>query len=280
MKNILCLTVSKIKNSDSLEYNRQLGADNNYLVYEAMAEIVVHSARHFIQEEFDVHIIRDEVDSYQQIFHNNFQNVYDVWNPDEPNNILYLDGDTLVTGPVSVFGKLDHFQMFNYTDPKTLSGKDAENKYGLQFEHYLNAGCRYYPATMDKAVWDLGWSYANDWDYNIWGTEQIIFNAMMYSQDPDYRKWVDPLMNFQVMSMPFQKLHDEQAWSFYDNWNGASHRDAKIMHLHGTRGAVNTLITQWVLWKKLTGEQFEFSRFNVVTDDQGNPVELQFKGGQ
>ena len=90
--------------------------------------------------------------------------------------------------------------MFNYTDPKTLGGNDANNKYGLQHQHYLNAGVRYYPKSMSKDVWDLGWKYAKDWDYNIWGTEQIIFNEMMYSQDKDHNKWLTPEMNYQMMN--------------------------------------------------------------------------------
>ena len=174
--NKLCIAVSKIKNDDKIEYNKDLGAEKTYKVYNAMSEIVIHSAETFIQEDFETVIFKDDVDSYQQIFHNNFQHVYDEWNKDGPNNILFLDCDTLVINPVEVFGKFEHFQMFNYTDPKTLSGDDVNNKYGLKHEHYFNAGCRYYPDSMSEDVWDLGWKYANDWDYNIWGTEQIIFN--------------------------------------------------------------------------------------------------------
>ena len=65
-----------------------------------MAEIVQHSAETFIQEDFETVIFQDEVDSYQQIFHNNFQHVYDEWQKEEPNNVLFLDCDTLVINPV------------------------------------------------------------------------------------------------------------------------------------------------------------------------------------
>lgn len=277
MKNILCLTVSRIVGNEQAEYNNNLTNEQKYILYEAMAEIVVHSAKHFIEEDFEVHIIRDDVQSYQEIFHKNFQNVYDIWKEDGPNNILYLDNDTLVTAPVSVFGKYKHFQMFNYTDPKSLQGKDLNNKYRLKFDHYLNAGCRYYPSDMNQAVWNLGWMYANDWDYNIWGTEQVIFNSMMYSQNFNHENWIHPTMNFQVMSMPFQQLDNEQAWKQYDTWNGCSYKDAKIMHLHGTRGAGNTLITQWLLWKKITGEEFQFSRVDIKTDTAGKVTGIDIK---
>ena len=275
--NKLCIAVSKIKNDDKIEYNKDLGAEKTYKVYNAMSEIVIHSAETFIQEDFETVIFKDDVDSYQQIFHNNFQHVYDEWNKDGPNNILFLDCDTLVINPVEVFGKFEHFQMFNYTDPKTLSGDDVNNKYGLKHEHYFNAGCRYYPDSMSEDVWDLGWKYANDWDYNIWGTEQIIFNEMMYSQNPDVNAWLRPEMNFQAMNVPFNNIDDNRLHDYLTDWTGISMNEANICHLHGTRGAGNTLLLQWELWKRVSGEEFEFSDFVIQTDDSGNAIGLALK---
>ena len=117
--------------------------------------------------------------------------------------------------------------MFNYTDPKTLGGKDANNKYGLQHQHYFNAGVRYYPKTMSQEVWDLGWKYANDWDYNIWGTEQIIFNEMMYSENKDVKQWHDPTMNFQMMNAVPQAISNPHYIAQIEAWNGANIDDAK-----------------------------------------------------
>lgn len=278
MRNIVCMTVRRLKDNASKEYNKNLSNLQTFKLYQAMAEIVAHSAKHFISEDFDVHLIEGDVDSYQEIFHKNFKAVHDLWTEDGPNNILYLDNDTLVTAPLDVFGKYPDFQMFNYTDPKRLSGDcKTKNKYGLDFEHYLNAGCRYYPSTMQQSSWDLGWEYANDWDYGIWGTEQLIFNHMMYTQNPDHNHWIDPTMNYQVMSLPHQHLDNDKAWQHFDEWNGCSHKDAKVMHLHGTRGAANTLITQWLMWKKITGEEFQFKDISISKDAQGNPVSLELK---
>ena len=103
----------------------------------------------------------------------------------------------------------------------------------------------------------------------IW---QGLVMKMMYTQNPDPAHWIDPTMNFQVMSLPYQHLDNEQAWAHYDEWNGCSHKDAKVMHLHGTRGAANTLITQWLLWRKITGEEFEFGSVEMVLDDNGVPT--------
>lgn len=275
--NILCMAVSRLKPEAQKEYNRDLSNEQTYMLYDAMSEIVIHSAETFIQEDFEIVIFEDEVNNYQEIFHKNFNNVYEEFTDNGPNNILFLDCDTLVTAPVEVFGKYKHFQMFNYTDPKRLSGNDRNNKYNLDFAHYFNAGCRYYPAEMDQSVWDLGWSYAKDWDYSIWGTEQLIFNAMMYSQDSDVNTWLKPEMNYQMMNVPFNNINNTARISQLNTWNGCDVNDAKIMHLHGTRGAANTVLLQWELWRRITGEQFEFSKFVVETDSVGNAVKLSFK---
>ena len=114
---------------------------------------------------------------------------------------------------------------------------------------------------------DLGWKYANDWDYDIWGTEQIIFNEMMYSENKDVHNWLDPNMNYQMMNAVPELLDNPNYISQLNTWNNTQLNNAKIVHLHGTRGAEQTLLTQVALWKKLTGEDFEFEQ--IVINDQG-----------
>jgi hypothetical protein len=276
MSNILCLAVSKIKHDGKLEFNESLGAEKTYRLYEAMSEIVIHSAETFLQEDFEIVVFEDEVSSYQEIFHKNFSNVSETWQEDGPNNILYLDCDTLVVAPVEIFGKFDRFQMFNYTARRSLPADT--NKYGLKHDHYFNAGVRYYPESMHKEVWDTGWKYAQDWDYDFWGTEQVIFNEMMYSQDPNVNTWLKPEFGYQLIGVPHTKLDDIKIIKHSEQWNNMLIKDAKIMHLHGTRDAMNTLLLQWELWRRITGEEFTFSHFNVVTDEQtGRAVGLQEK---
>jgi hypothetical protein len=276
MANIVTMALCRIKDNKKLEYNTATGADKTYTLYSSMLEILAESADKYIQGDFEFEIIENEVDSYQEIFDTNFNEVYQMWDNGN-NNVLFLDLDTLVINPVDVFDKLSDFQMFNYTDPKTLSGKDATNKYELQHEHYFNAGVRYYPSSMKKEVWDLGWKYANDWDYNVWGTEQIIFNEMMYSQDSDHTKWLTPEMNYQMMNATPPALEQGQYISQLNAWNGTSLNTSQILHLHGTRGAEQTLLTQWALWKKLTGEEFEFDLVNVIKNNDGMPVGIEYK---
>ena len=275
MANIVTMALCRIKDSDKLEYNTDKGADKTYTLYSSMCEILSESADKFIPGDWDFEIIENEVDNYQEIFDTNFNEIYEMWDGGK-NNILFLDLDAFIINTVDVFDKLSDFQMFNYTDPKTLSGKDANNKYGLQHEHYFNAGVRYYPSSMKQEVWDLGWQYAKDWDYNIWGTEQIIFNEMMYSQDKDHLKWLTPEMNYQMMNATPQALDNVQYISQLNAWNNTTLNKSQIVHLHGTRGAEQTLLTQWALWKKLTGEEFEFELVNVVQQD-GVPVGVEYK---
>ena len=275
MSNIVSMALCRINNNDKLEYNQQAGADNTFKLYSSMSEILCESVDTFLEGDWDFEIIENDVDSYQEVFDTNFNEVYEMWDNGK-NNILFLDLDTIMLQPVNVFDNLDYFQMFNYTDPKTLGGKDADNKYGLQHQHYFNAGVRYYPSKMSQDVWDLGWKYASDWDYNIWGTEQIIFNEMMYSENKDVNNWLDPTMNFQMMNAVPQAVYHQQYIAEIEAWNGASIDDAKIMHLHGTRGADKTVMTQWQIWKQITGDEFEFEHINIVQDN-GMAVGVEYK---
>ena len=275
MSNIVSMALCRIKNNDKLEYNTDQGADNTFKLYSSMSEIVCESVDTFLEGDWEFEIIENKVDSYQEVFDKNFAEVYEMWDNGN-NNVFFLDLDTIMLKPVNVFDQLEHFQMFNYTDPKTLGGKDANNKYGLQHQHYFNAGVRYYPKTMSQEVWDLGWKYASDWDYNIWGTEQIIFNEMMYSENKDVKHWHDPTMNFQMMNAVPQAISNPHYIAQIEAWNGANIDDAKVMHLHGTRGADKTVMTQWQLWKQITGDEFEFEHINIVQNN-GIAVGVEYK---
>ena len=269
------MALCRIKNNDKLEYNTDQGADNTFKLYSSMSEILCESVDTFLDGDWEFEIIENEVENYQQIFDTNFAEVHEMWDNGN-NNILFLDLDTIMLKPVSIFDKLNKFQMFNYTDPKTLSGKDADNKYGLKHEHYFNAGVRYYPSSMSKDVWDLGWKYAKDWDYNTWGTEQIIFNEMMFSQHSNVNEWIDPTMNFQMMNAVPQAITNAQYLQSIESWNSIGINEAKIMHLHGTRGADKTVMTQWQLWKEITGDEFEFENINIIQNN-GIAIGVEYK---
>lgn len=276
--NIVTMSIDKIRDTENLEYNKDIGTDATFSLYHAMHEILCHSAETFIQEDFEFAIIEEDVDSYQQVFHNNWQHVYDMWSEDGPNNVLFFDTDVIILKPVSIFSEdFKHFQMFNFTDPKQTSGPDLNNIYGLKHDKYFNAGVRYYPACMPKEQWDIGWEYAKEWDYSVWGTEQLIFNEMMWRMNPNVNHWLRPELGFQAMNLAHNAIDRPEVNGYLQAWNGIHLNDAKILHLHGTRGAANTVALQWELWKRVTGEEFEFSRVEIVRDASGNITDINTK---
>ena len=42
------------------------------------------------------------------------------------------------------------------------------------------------------------------------------------------------------------------------------------MHLHGTRGADKTVMSQWQLWKEVTGDEYEFEHINIVQNENNS----------
>ena len=127
MSNIVAMALCRIKDTGKLEYNQDKGADKTFTLYSSMCDILCESADRFVKGDWEFEIIENEVENYQQIFDTNFGEVYEMWDGGK-NNILFLDLDTFIVNEVDVFDKLKNFQLFNYTDPKTLSGNDANNK--------------------------------------------------------------------------------------------------------------------------------------------------------
>ena len=152
-----------------------------------------------------------------------------------PNNILFLDCDTLVISPVEVFGKLDRFQLFNYTDPKT---SNEPNHYNVQHQHFFNADVRYYPSTMSQDIWDMGLEMAENWDFDSWNTEQFILNKMLWDQpNRTLENTLNPLMAYQGHELYLDGWEERKVYS--NKWNGCEIKDAHIIHLHGSRNAPN-----------------------------------------
>ena len=100
---------------------------------------------------------------------------------------------------------------------------------------------------------------------------------MMYSQDPDVNTWLNPAMNFQAMQVPYNDVDNPNLHAHLEKWNGIHMNDANVVHLHGTRGAANTLLLQWELWRRITGEEFEFSELSIAEDSAGNLTITQKK---
>ena len=152
----------------------------------------------------------------------------------EPCNILCMGADTLFIKPTEIFGRYNKMMMFNYTDPR----------YHKEFEHYFNDDIRYYPATMDPKVWDIGEQKMEGWFEHSeanWGWGQLIHNYQMWSQGVSVNEVLDPTVAFQMLG---SKISDTEAW------NNCPISTAKILHFHGSRDADNRLSVMTELVKQ------------------------------
>lgn len=146
--------------------------------------------------------------------------IKELWHR-EPCNILAMGADTLFIKETEYFGKYDKMMMFNYTDPKSHK----------EFEHYFNDDIRYYPASMDKKVWNIGEKKMDGWfnhEEGNWAWGQLIHNYQFWSQNINVKDVLDPSMAWQAFS-----LNQEHG----NSWNQCSINEAKVLHFHGSRDA-------------------------------------------
>lgn len=227
MKNYLVKSLFQVKDADWKVLDRS-HESNLFDSYMTMHEVSAASHRHFLQGQWELKFITGEVDQITQAFEKTFWAIHDLWH-NEPCNILYTDPDTIVIRPVEIFDQYHNFLMFNYTDPKQFNNP---NPYNRSYTNFFNAGVRYFPSTMNETIWQLGTGMAQNWDYSTYDTEQIILNAMLWEQGLTLNDALDPTVAWQL----FHPNLD-----FGQQWNGCAITDAKILHLHSSRGADNRL---------------------------------------
>jgi hypothetical protein len=223
MKNYLVKTLFKVKSTHWHVHDRS-HEENLYENYLEMHRISLASCEKGLQGDWELKFLDGDVDDINQAFEKTFWFIHDLWHS-EPCNILYTDPDTLLTKYLDIFGKYDTFRMFNYTDPKEYL---LPNKYNRWFDHYFNAGVRYYPSTMKHNIWDIGASMARDWDYKNYNTEQIILNTMLWEQGLTKEQVFEPHIAWQMFGGDFEFGH---------RWNKVPVKDAYFIHLHGSRGS-------------------------------------------
>ena len=198
--------------------------------YEGMAEILESTARKHLVDLDDVLIHRDSADHIRTVFQDHFHKLYDLWKQGGVN-ILYCDLDVVFLNQARVFGEFDQFSMFNFGDPPST----RDDHYGLEFPYYFNCGVRYYPATMDDAVWQHGFQLLENWNPDRWDCEQIIYNAMLWTQPVSIIDIYRPRLNWQM-------LHPSPLSQFNTGFNGGVRiSDASIVHVHGSRGSGDRL---------------------------------------
>jgi hypothetical protein len=194
--------------------------------YDQMFKISLASAKKFLAGDWKEIVWDDPAPSRLAIFQRNWQRIHDLWHS-EPCNILYLDSDVILLKPTEIFGRFPEFRLFNWTDPKTWAG----------FENLYNAAVRYYPSTMNEDLWTTGNAMAQNWNPDNWNQEQEIFNTMFWSQGV-----VDshhPELNWQGMHLRLVRQYSE-TMEYLNKWNTVPITEAHIIHVHGSRGAVET----------------------------------------
>jgi len=199
--------------------------------YKEMEAICLQSAIENLTDMDSLHVFTGNADNIRDVFKINFYEIYDLWK--QGHNILYCDLDVIFTKPVDYFSLTGNFRMFNLTDP--VSTKDEH--YDVTFEHYFNCGIRYYPKDMSQSVWDLGIEMVENWNPDRWDSEQIIYNAMMFSQNVTAQDMYDPTRAYQMLA----DFRTAQGQNANTRFNRISLNDANAIHVHGSRGSSDRL---------------------------------------
>lgn len=208
-------------------YNNRSNEADLKTNYNAMEKIMLRSAKRHLKNCDGYHVFKGSAEHIREVFVRNFKEIYQVWQ--QGHNILYVDLDVVFTNTYDVFNKIDLFSMFNYTDPR--STYDAH--YDLTLDHFFNCGIRYYPKTMDHSVWDLGFKMLENFDWGRWDSEQIIYNAMQWSQSTDPYQFLKPNLAYQLLQPQHAELNDI--------FNGIPLEHAAAVHVHGSRGSSDRL---------------------------------------
>jgi len=192
-----------------------------YYYYEKMSRLSEASFFHFLQGDWELIRLESTATDVKQVFRQQFRAIWDIWST-EPCNIYYCGSDVQVLKPVDVFGQYKHFMMFNYTDPKSLD----------EIEHFLNADIRYFPAEMDRNMFETALGKLSN--CTEWNDDQRLYNHMVWDQGLAPEQVIDPTMAYQGHWLP----GNDEAQQLSDTWNGCRIEDAKVAHWHGSRHAV------------------------------------------
>lgn len=168
--------------------------------------------------------------------------IKELWHS-EPCNILWMGSDTMFIQDSEIFGAFDDMRLFNYTEPRRI----------LDIDHYFNDDVRYYSATMDPKVWEVGERHLSRWwgddEYVKWDLGQMIHNYQFWSQEPDLSDIVIPQLNWLASSI---RSDDPTQIAEMEKWNRCAIDDAHIIHFHGSRGSANTLTTMQEFSRKFS----------------------------
>lgn len=191
-----------------------------------MHEVSLASFKKYLRGAWEYKFLSGSVGHINDAFKKTFHGIYDLWKEGN-TNIFYTDPDTVAMTDIQPWKIADKFMMFNHTDPKSFK---APNRYGRSFDHFFNAGVRFFPASMEQRIWDRALEMVDDWDDDTYDTEQIILNSMLWDQGVHIEDVLRPQWSYQAHWLP----HQASVWR-QDLWNGCSINQSFIVHVHSSR---------------------------------------------
>ena len=248
MSNLLVGKNYKIKDHSKWFDDKTANANQIEKDYASMETILTNTARKHVVGLDDIIIHKGEADNIRDVFKIHFKQIHELW--EQGHNILYCDLDAMFLKEVEYFERFNDFRMFNLTDPTSTT----DDHYGIKFNDYFNCGIRYYPQTMSNNVWDLGFEMLENWNPDRWDCEQIIYNAMMFSQSLTAQEAYDPRLSFQM-------LYDNPNATSNTQFNQIHISEACAVHLHGSRNSHSRLSRMRDLENSVPREQQEFSLY-------------------
>lgn len=220
MKNYLIKGLHRISSTQWWPGRDRADEGDLFYYYEKMALLSEASFFQNLLGDWEYIRLESTATDVNHVFRQQFRAIWNIWSA-EPCNIYYCGSDVQVLKPVEVFGKYKHFLLFNYTDPKSLD----------EHKHFLNADIRYYPAEMDRGIFEQALTdveHATEWN-----NDQKLYNCMVWSQGLTPEQVIDSTMAYQGPWLP----GSVEAKEFTDTWNGCRLEDASIVHWHGSRNA-------------------------------------------
>lgn len=235
MKNYLVKGLHRIGSTKWWPGRDRADEGNLFYYYSEMAKLSEASFMHFLQDDWELVRLESTATDVNHVFRQQFRAIWDLWNS-EPCNIYYCGADVQLLRPTTVFGRYQHFMMFNYTDPKTVG----------DIPHFLNADVRYFPAEMDKDM--FADALVKMESMNEWNGDQILYNRMVWGQGLSPEQVIDPTMAYQG---PWIMGTNPEATAFADQWNGCRLEEASVVHWHGSRNAACKLEVMSVVNREL-----------------------------
>lgn len=226
MTNILVKSLFQVKDTNWYFRDRSDEPDM-HAKYVEMHQISLGSFTRHLKGDWQLKFVQGSVDNINEAFKKTFLAIYDLWKAGN-TNIFYTDPDTVAIKDIDPWNVSDQFLMFNFTDPKTFS---APNQYGRKFDHFFNAGVRFFPAGMRADIWRMGLDMLDQWQEGTYDTEQIILNSMLWDQGLSLDQVLRPEWAYQAQWLPNQARLWQQ-----DTWNGIDINRAAIIHTHSSRG--------------------------------------------